>query len=73
MLVAEKMNEIASQEKISFIIGTGDNFYNPDGVTSVNDNNWNTHWADIYPIKKHLKGLPWFGVLGNHDYNNTGL
>jgi len=27
--VAQKMNEIASKEKINFVINTGDNFYDP--------------------------------------------
>ena len=47
-LVAEKMEEIASIEQINFILGTGDNFYDPDGVTGVNDPNWDTHWRLIY-------------------------
>jgi hypothetical protein len=34
------MDEIAGESNISFIIGVGDNFYNPDGVTSVDDPAW---------------------------------
>jgi hypothetical protein len=51
------------------VIGTGDNFYHPDGVLGVDDPVWHTHWANIYQTKDHLKYLTWYGVLGNHDYN----
>jgi len=43
------MNFIAGYHNIDFIMGVGDNFYNPDGVRSIDDINWDIHWADIYP------------------------
>ena len=67
------MELIAFTEHIDFILGTGDNFYDPDGVTGVDDPNWNTHWAKIFHLKPSLSYLPWYGVIGNHDYNADGL
>ena len=67
------MDEIAAAEEIDFVLGTGDNFYGPDGVTGINDPAWNTHWADIYQTKESLGKLSWYGVIGNHDYNADGL
>ncbi len=51
------------------MIGTGDNFYTPDGIKGVDDPAWHTHWANIYQTKENLKDLLWYGSLGNHDYN----
>ena len=72
-LVAAQMDLIAGQESIDFILGLGDNFYEPDGIKSADDDAWNTHWANIYQSLPNLSKLTWYGVLGNHDYNNDGL
>ena len=42
------MEAIASKEKISFVLGVGDNFYDPDGVKGIDDPNWDSHWRLIY-------------------------
>ena len=47
----------------------GDNFYD-DGVTSVNDPLWKTHFEDIYS-HAGLDGLKFYTILGNHDYGLT--
>jgi len=31
------MNKEAGDHRVDFVIGTGDNFYDPDGVTGVDD------------------------------------
>jgi hypothetical protein len=67
------MDEIAAINKPKFIIGAGDNFYNPDGVTGVNDPVWQTHWVQIYKILPNLRDLPWYGTMGNHDYNSPNI
>jgi tartrate-resistant acid phosphatase type 5 len=50
----------------SFILGLGDNFY-PGGVTSCEDPQFQTNWADVFLRHDELK-VPWHIVLGNHDY-----
>ena len=67
------MDQIAASEKVDFIMGTGDNFYEPDGVSGLSDNDWDTHWGDVYSVHQHIAGLTWYGCLGNHDYNGKGL
>lgn len=69
------MDEIAGIINADFIIGTGDNFYNPDGVFSVDDPAWNSHWRDIYKdnSKKYIKNLIWYSTLGNHDLNSPDI
>jgi len=42
------MEKEAGTYQVDFVIGTGDNFYSPDGVSSVTDPAWETHWANIY-------------------------
>ena len=73
LAVAERMEIVAKDHNVDFVIGTGDNFYNPDGVTSVEDNAWNQHWADVYQWRPTMSKLKWYGVLGNHDYNTKNL
>ncbi|RME20430.1 MAG: hypothetical protein D6798_20515 [Deltaproteobacteria bacterium] len=46
-----------------FVAYLGDNFYE-NGVAGPDDNYWDTRWADPY---REL-GLPFYAVLGNHDY-----
>jgi predicted MPP superfamily phosphohydrolase len=48
----------------SFIISTGDNFYE-DGVGSVMDPQWNASFEDVYT--GNSLQVPWYPVLGNHD------
>jgi 3',5'-cyclic AMP phosphodiesterase CpdA len=65
--VAEAMNKYAlSKSAPEFIFGLGDNFY-PDGVTSVDDEKFQTHWADVFLPYESLR-VPWKMILGNHDY-----
>jgi 3',5'-cyclic AMP phosphodiesterase CpdA len=55
----------ASRLQPDFIISTGDNFYD-EGVLSVDDPLWKTAFEDVY--HHEALQLPWFCVLGNHDY-----
>ncbi|MDC7234684.1 MAG: metallophosphoesterase [Spirochaetales bacterium] len=52
----------------SFIINLGDSFYY-DGVESVDDPMWETHFEDIYD--QDVLTMPFFSVLGNHDYKGN--
>lgn len=48
-----------------FVLAAGDNFY----WTGANDQAFNTSWANVY--SPALLAVPWFAVMGNHDYANT--
>ena len=64
-LLVNSMNKIAETHRPSFIIALGDNFYE-DGVASVYDSKWNTHFENVFMLP-FLK-CKWFPILGNHDY-----
>ena len=57
-----------------FILALGDNFYN-DGVASINDSMWNSHFRDVYFRSSVLRGVPWHAAFGNHDlgYGSKGV
>jgi tartrate-resistant acid phosphatase type 5 len=68
--VASTMATWATNQPVDFIISVGDNFYD-DGVASVDDPQWKTTFADVYGTSDSLKNVPWFAVLGNHDYHQN--
>lgn len=63
--VADAMNEYSKKFRAQFIITVGDNFY-PTGVLNTNDPHWQLSFEKIYNKEGHQ--LPWYPVLGNHDY-----
>ncbi|KRX08963.1 hypothetical protein PPERSA_08166 [Pseudocohnilembus persalinus] len=73
MIVAQQLNEQADSFKPEFIISVGDNFYDPDGVTGLDDPQWGDKWNKVYNNYENIKNLDWYGVLGNHDWNGPGL
>lgn len=66
--IAEQMQKKAEQEKCNFVMSTGDNIY-PDGVISANDPQWKTKFEKVYTGE--ALDIPWYAVLGNHDYKNN--
>ncbi len=62
--VASAMNKIRVQQKIDFILTTGDNFYQT-GVNDVNDPHFQESFEKIYSASNKI---PWYIALGNHDY-----
>ena len=46
------------------ILGLGDNFY-PNGVESVEDDQFNTCWRDVY-LKYENLSCPWHLILGTY-------
>jgi tartrate-resistant acid phosphatase type 5 len=67
--VAVQMAKTAEAIRARFVISTGDNFY-PYGVQSVNDPQWVTSFEDVYDAPALM--IPWYAVLGNHDYEGGG-
>ena len=59
--------------KPEFIIALGDNFYT-NGVASITDTMWETHWKQVYLQYANLN-IPWHPIFGNHDYGygQTGV
>eukprot|EP00455_Lapot_gusevi_P023882 TRINITY_DN2480_c0_g1_i1.p1 TRINITY_DN2480_c0_g1~~TRINITY_DN2480_c0_g1_i1.p1 ORF type:complete len:291 (+),score=112.43 TRINITY_DN2480_c0_g1_i1:96-968(+) len=62
------MAKIASQYNISFVISTGDNFYE-DGISSVSDTKFRKVFTEGY-AQSSLQ-VPWYVALGNHDYDGS--
>eukprot|EP00405_Crypthecodinium_cohnii_P017363 CAMPEP_0206449624 /NCGR_PEP_ID=MMETSP0324_2-20121206/18209_1 /ASSEMBLY_ACC=CAM_ASM_000836 /TAXON_ID=2866 /ORGANISM="Crypthecodinium cohnii, Strain Seligo" /LENGTH=523 /DNA_ID=CAMNT_0053919055 /DNA_START=57 /DNA_END=1628 /DNA_ORIENTATION=- len=70
--VAEKMKQYVAQRKqdnpnskLLFVLAGGDNFY----WTGASPGRFKATWADIYG--EELTSVPWFAVMGNHDYGNS--
>ncbi len=66
--VANAMAKVAEQESISFVISTGDNFYER-GVKDVADALWQDTFEKIYSAPSLQ--CPWYVVLGNHDHTGS--
>ena len=67
-VVANLMGELAGIIKPECIISTGDTHHG-DGVQSVNDDDWQKHFRDIYN-HPNLQ-IEWVPVLGNHEYRGN--
>ena len=65
---AEQMARVAKKTLSDFVISTGDNFYDA-GVESLEDSNWRESFEDIY--HQDSLQIPWYVVLGNHDYDGS--
>lgn len=63
--VARGMAQIAARYGSSFVISTGDNFYE-DGVRDINDPHWQASFNDVYDDP--ALNIPWYAALGNHDH-----
>lgn len=63
--IAAQMLAKAQHESPQFVVSTGDNIY-PNGVESVHDKQWQTKFKNVYT--GDALQLPWYAVLGNHDY-----
>lgn len=67
--VAKAMTDFAetSDPPASFVVALGDNFYD-NGLPSSTSSLWNSLWKDVYLTDSSALSIPWYPVLGNHDY-----
>ncbi len=66
--VAEAIRQKCAQSGCDFVQMLGDNFYE-SGVTSVDDPQWQLKFEQPYANVT----VPFWAVLGNHDYGGNGL
>ena len=66
--VADWMGVAANQVNAKFVVSTGDNFY-CCGVASTNDYQWISSFENVF--RSHALQIPWYVVLGNHDYQGN--
>lgn len=69
--VAVEMSTAAKKMRPSFIVSTGDNFYE-QGIPSPDDDQVKRSWRDVY-VNPHpsMHDLQWKVILGNHDHETN--
>lgn len=68
---AQMLGEYARDVCSPFVVSVGDNFYS-SGTESPTDLHFERSWTGVY-THTSLASLPWYLVLGNHDYRGTYL
>lgn len=68
--VAWEMARAAKTINPRFVLNTGDGFYEY-GLLSATEEQVSTSWRDVYLSHEDLKAVPWFSVLGNHEYRGS--
>ena len=79
-LIAEHMRREAEERgDVAFVVNVGDSFY-PSGVSSVDDPQWETRWAQQYAqLPRPRRGanagevVPWYSVYGSHSLSQRDL
>jgi hypothetical protein len=81
--VATEMNTWASNNHSKFVLSVGSNFflggsYSYEGVLSPTDDKFTTLWKNVYgsgasPALTALAPLPWWPVMGRHDWYTAGV
>ena len=61
------MATVCASQGCDFVVLLGDNFY-PSGVSSTTDSQWQTAFVTPYANVN----VPFYAVLGNHDYGGGG-
>ena len=68
--VSDMMETVCQQDRdVNFTLLLGDNFY-WDGVHSIDDPKWLDQFELAYNTPC-LRGMPFYAVLGNHDYKGN--
>lgn len=67
--VAQAMEQLCQEQGLDGVLYLGDNFYF-DGVSSVDDPQWQSKFEQPYGTPC-LKKVPFYAVLGNHDYRGS--
>lgn len=67
--IARSMMKYVRHLNLRAVITLGDNFYT-SGVTSTTDTLWTTIWKNVYLADSSPLNVPWYAVLGNHDYGS---
>lgn len=67
--VADAMEKYCASHSLAGVVFLGDNFY-PKGVSSTDDPQWKAKFLNMYD-KDCLKTVPFFSILGNHDYKGN--
>lgn len=65
LAVAKQLGKTMGDVDAKFVINTGDNFYYC-GVKGITDEQFKTDFENVFTDKSTF--VPWYGVLGNHDY-----
>lgn len=65
--VAYEMSLIAKYTSPKFVATVGDNFYER-GIKSLNDDQINRSWRNVYTNPFKSLNVPWHAIPGNHDY-----
>ena len=64
--VAAVLEEVCADQGCDFVLLLGDNIYNT-GVTAIDD----LQWQEKFELPYANIDLPFYAVLGNHDYGNA--
>jgi hypothetical protein len=67
--IAYAMEKAAAEHPTHAVFLLGDNFH-PNGVDSVDDPQWTRKFEALYD-GAHLRGTPFFAVVGNHDVDGN--
>lgn len=69
LLNAKYLKHYVKSERVTFIVSPGSNFL--EGVKGLNDPVWKTLYEDVYSDESGSLYMPFFTVLGSHDWTGN--